>query len=82
MKKIALVILLLSLFLYCGPKQQQVERYMEDSVEVVVNHVKPYAMKGGTINLSVEEEFTIDLKSRWTTRKGSILSWKTLNFRS
>lgn len=72
MKKIALIILLLSLFLYCGPKQQQVERYMEDSVEVVI---KP-------ANLSVEEEFTIDLKSRRTTRKRSILSWKTLNFRS
>jgi len=41
MKKIGFVIFFLLLFLDCGSEQQQVERYLEDGVEVVVNHLEP-----------------------------------------
>lgn len=60
MKKNVMIILFLSLFFYCGPKQQQVERYMEEGVEVVVNHIEPYAVKGVPTTLAIREEFTID----------------------
>ena len=63
MKKNVLIILFLSLFLYCGPKQQQVEKYMEDGVEVVVNYMEPYTLKGQPANLTIEEEFTIDTEN-------------------
>jgi len=51
---------MLSLFLYCGQKQQEIERYIEDGVEVIVNHLEPYKIKGKPTNLILEEEFTID----------------------
>ena len=52
--------LILSLFFYCGPKQEKVEKYMEDSVEVVVNHIEPYKIKGEPSTFTLEEELTID----------------------
>ncbi len=42
MKKFIYLVLILSIFFYCAPKQEKVERYMEDGVEVVVNQLKPY----------------------------------------
>ena len=60
MGKLILLVLTLSLLLYCGPKQEKVERYIEDGVEVVVNHLEPYEIKREPSNLILEEEFTID----------------------
>ena len=60
MKKLIYLTLILSIFFYCGPKQEKVERYMEDGVEVIVNHLEPYKIKGETRTLDLEEEFTID----------------------
>ncbi|UCE41737.1 MAG: hypothetical protein JSV17_01715 [Candidatus Aminicenantes bacterium] len=60
MKKGVLIILFLSVYFYCGPKQRLVERYQQDGVEVVVNHMEPYAIKGAPTNLAIEEEFVID----------------------
>ncbi len=41
-------------------KQEQVEKYMEDGVEVIVNHLEPYKIKGEPNSLCLEEKFTID----------------------
>lgn len=60
MKKIILLILIISLFIYCGPKQDKVDRVYEDGVEVVINHLEPYKIKGEPCTLHLEEEFTID----------------------
>jgi len=38
MKKLIYVCLALFLLLYCGPKQEKIEKYMEDGVDVIVNH--------------------------------------------
>lgn len=50
------------LFLHCGPKPDEVERVFEDGVEVVVNHVQPYKIKGESGTFIVEKEFVIDLE--------------------
>ena len=62
MKKLIHLILVLSFFFYCGPKQEKVEKIMEDGVEVVFNHLEPYKIKGETSQLSLEEEFIIDFE--------------------
>ena len=60
MKKLIYLTLILSIFFYCGPKQEKVEKHMEDSVEVVVNHIEPYKIKGEPSTFTLEEELTID----------------------
>jgi hypothetical protein len=44
----------------CQEKEAEVERIMEDGVEVIVNHIEPYEIKGEFSTLHLEEEFTID----------------------
>jgi hypothetical protein len=44
----------------CGQKQDKVEKIIEDGVEVIVNHLEPYQIKGELNTFSLEEEFTID----------------------
>jgi hypothetical protein len=60
MKKLIYLISILFLFSYCGPERQKIERFMEDGVEVVVNHLEPYKIKGEPSALHLEEEFMID----------------------
>jgi len=47
---------------HCGPKADKVERTIENGVEVVMNHLEPYRIRGEPSNLSLEKEFTIDLE--------------------
>lgn len=44
----------------CSKQQEKVERIMEDGVEVVINHLEPYKIKGEPSSLHLEEEFSID----------------------
>ena len=60
MKNLVLFVVVVCLLAYCGPKQAGVERIMEDGVEVVINHLEPYKVKGEPATLRLEEEFTID----------------------
>jgi len=63
MKKLIYLVLILSIFLYCAPKQEKIERIIEDGIEVVVNHLEPYQIKGEPSTLILEEEFVIDMES-------------------
>ena len=63
MRKLILLSLSISIFIHCGPKQDKVERYIEDGVEVIVNHLDPYKIKGEPSNLILDKEFTIDTES-------------------
>jgi len=63
MKKLIYLVLILSIFFYCVPKQEKIERIIEDGVEVVVNHLEPYQIKGEPSTLILEEEFVIDMES-------------------
>jgi len=60
MKKIIYLALILTILLCCVPKQEKVEKIMEDGVEVIVNHSEPYQIKGEPTTFTLEEEFTID----------------------
>jgi hypothetical protein len=60
MKKIIYLTLSLTILLCCVHKGEKVERIIEDGVEVIVNHLKPYKIKGEANTLNLEEEFTID----------------------
>jgi len=72
MKKLVYLILILFLFLYCGSKQDEVERIMEDGVEVVINHLEPYEIKGESSYLELAEEIRIDFESVDFAEKGLI----------
>lgn len=63
MNKLACLICLLCLLTCCGPKQDKVERIIEDGVEVVINHLEPYTIKGEPNTLTLEKAFTIDTES-------------------
>lgn len=60
MKKIIYLALIITILLCCVHKQEKVERIIEDGVEVVVNHIEPYKIKGEPSTFHLEEEFTID----------------------
>ena len=55
MKKLFFLILVLSLFLCCGAKQEKVEKIMEDGVEVVLNNIEPYRITGEPTTFNLEE---------------------------
>ncbi len=63
MKRWIFLLGFLLLVLFCAPKQENVERIMEDGVEVVVNHLEPSKIKGEPSTFSLEEEFRIDTES-------------------
>jgi hypothetical protein len=42
-------ILIIFLFVSCQPKEEKVEKFMENEVEVVVNYIEPYKIKGETL---------------------------------
>ena len=58
----SICLICLSCFLvHCGQKQADVERVVEDGVEVVINHLEPYQIEGET-TLSLEQEYVLDLE--------------------
>jgi hypothetical protein len=60
MKKILFLLFTLSFLFQCGTEQNEAKRILEDGVEVVINHLEPYKIKGEPSSLHLEEEFTID----------------------
>ena len=63
MKKLLMIIPLVFLLCFtfsCQDKGADIDRFMEDGVEVVVNHLEPYIVKGKPSVLFLEESFTID----------------------
>ena len=47
----------------CGLQQDKVEKIIEDGVEVVLNGIEPYKIKGMPSNLHLEKEYIIDFES-------------------
>lgn len=60
--KIILLGLLLVLSVLGCTKQEKVERFVEDGVDVIVNHLKPFEIKGEPSNLFLEKEISIDME--------------------
>lgn len=63
MKKSPWLICIFCFLIYCGPKQDEVERIIEDGVEAVVNHLESYKIKGQPSYFTLEEELSIDFSS-------------------
>jgi 6-bladed beta-propeller len=61
----------LLLMAYCSPKQDKVERRIENGVDVVINHLEPYHI-GGAVNLALEEMFHIDTENNEIGKIGLI----------
>ncbi len=59
MKKLSTLLCIIPFLLHCGPKQDKVERIIEDGVEVVVNNLEPYKIVGQN-SLILEEILNID----------------------
>ncbi len=72
MKKLIYLVLILCLLFYCGPKQEKVEKIRKDGVEVVVNHLEPYKIKGEPGTLHLEREFSIDTENEEILKIGLI----------
>lgn len=70
MKRLIYLVLILSIFHYCAPKQEKVERVIEDGVEVIVNHLEPYQIKNEPITFILKEEFVIDTENFEIARIG------------
>ncbi len=56
------IICLLCLMTSCGPKQADVEKVLEDGVEVIQNHLEPYSIKGESALVALEEILKIDFE--------------------
>jgi hypothetical protein len=52
----------ISLLATCGGRGPQVDKIIEDGVEVVLNHLEPYKLKGQPFHLGLEEEMRIDFE--------------------
>jgi len=68
-KRSACLICTFSLLIGCGPQQDGVERYTEEGIEVVVNHLDPYS-SGGVKQLVLEETLIIDTEKDTTAELG------------
>jgi len=70
MKKSIYLCLALFLFLHCEPKQEKIEKYTEDGVKVIANHLEPYKIKGKPSVLHLDQEFTIDTENEDIIKTG------------
>jgi len=59
MKKFGIFLYIVLFLLNCGPKQDKVERKIENGVEIVINHLEPYKI-GSQSSFTLEEILTID----------------------
>jgi hypothetical protein len=60
MKRAILLLTCLILVVSCAPKPETPERFVEDGVEVVLNRLEPYEIKGEPSTFTLEREFAID----------------------
>jgi len=63
MKKTILFSLILLILADCSSRQQKIEKTMDEGVEVILNHLEPYILKGVPSRLILEKEFSIDTEN-------------------
>jgi hypothetical protein len=69
MNKLIISLLVILITVCCGPKQEKVDRIIEDGVEVVFNHLEPYQI-GVISSFSLEEVFKVDTEEDEITNLG------------
>lgn len=57
-----LIMLIIFAISFCGSEQDKVERTIENGVEVILNYLEPYKIKGEPSSLDFEEDLIIDLE--------------------
>ena len=62
MKKTFGLLLVIGFFASCSDREPRIDRVFEDGVEVVLNHIKPYKIKGRPSTVSLEQILSIDLE--------------------
>ncbi len=62
-QKLICILLILIFGSFCGPNQDDVDRTIEDGIEVIINHKNPYKIKGEPSSIRFDEEFTIDTEN-------------------
>ncbi len=70
MKKFSFLFIVLFALICCVPRQDKVERFIEDGVEVIVNHNYPYRIKDGLASLRLEKILTIDTEDEAVAAHG------------
>jgi len=70
MKRYLWLILFLFVVFGCAQKESNVEKFVEDGVEIVVNRAEPYQVPETPHPSKLEEEFVIDLEDEAVTQTG------------
>ena len=70
MKRIALCLLAVALLVSCKAEHPRIDKVIENGVEVVINHVEPYALPGVPSTLALEEIMTIDTEREEIVKTG------------
>ena len=70
MSKSLCILLGVGLLASCGGKAPQIDRIIEEGVEVVLNHLEPYKIKGQPTGISLEKVLSIDLERDDLARAG------------
>ena len=70
MKRTVFIFILALLFNFCGERPERIEKVVEDGVEVVINRLEPYKIKGQPSTFSLEEELIVDFERDDLARLG------------
>lgn len=70
MKKTILFSLIFLALAGCRSQRQKIEKTTEEGVEVVLNHLEPYVIKGVPSRLILEKELSIDTENEQTAKIG------------
>ena len=70
MKKIIYFVFVLLMLSFCGKEPSKVKKIIEDGVEVIINHLEPYKIKGQSATFELKKEFSIDLSREDISKVG------------
>jgi len=62
LKKLVCILLVAGLLSSCGGRKSRVDKVTEDGIEVVLNHLEPYKIKGEASRLILKEDVRLDLE--------------------
>lgn len=71
-KKIVFLMVLLLFFINCKPKHDEIEKTIENGIEVVLNKIEPYKTNGISLTLQLEFVFSIDTEKEECLEMGLI----------
>ena len=76
MKKLTSLLLVLTFCSFCGPEKGEIESFLEDGVEVVVNKLEPIEIRGMLTDLAFEGIFRIDTENDEMAEIGLTDIWR------